>query len=78
MAGTEADDAPRAPDGEPGKPSCPQCGGRLIRIARRPLDRLLSRFSPVQRYRCERFNCQWEGNVRVPPSGANVNPDTRR
>ena len=66
MTGIESEDARPTPDGEAGKPSCPQCGGQLIRIARRPLDRVLSRFVPVQRYRCECFSCQWEGNLRVP------------
>lgn len=54
-------------EGEPGKPTCPQCGGRLIRIARRPIDRALSLIAPVRRYRCQNFSCQWEGRVRTPP-----------
>lgn len=66
MTEIESNRAPLTSDGEPGKPSCPQCGGHLIRIARRPIDRWLSRLVAVQRYRCEGFSCQWEGNVRVP------------
>lgn len=57
---------PLSSHGEPGKPACPHCGGPLMRIARRPIDRLLSRLVSVQRYRCERFSCQWEGLLRVP------------
>lgn len=45
--------------------SCPLCHGTLIRTPRRPVDRLRSLFTPVQRFRCERFTCQWVGNIRV-------------
>lgn len=78
MTGIESQQAHLSEEGEPGKPSCPQCGAHLIRIARRPFDRVLSRLVPVQRYRCERFNCQWEGNLRVQASSTGTNPDTRR
>jgi len=43
---------------------CPKCGGHLHRIRRRPIDRLLSWFVAVQRFRCDEFNCEWQGNVR--------------
>ena len=43
---------------------CPHCGGDLMRIRRRPVDRLLSVFVPVRRFRCVNFRCIWEGNVR--------------
>lgn len=42
---------------------CPLCQGRLHRTWRRPIDRLTSSFLPVQRFRCEYFACQWEGNL---------------
>ena len=45
---------------------CPECGGNyLTRIHRRFIDRLLSLFLPVYRYRCDRLLCDWEGNIRV-------------
>lgn len=47
-----------------GVPTCPLCGNRgLIRIHRRPIDRLLSLFVDVYRFRCQQFECQWEGNL---------------
>lgn len=45
--------------------TCPKCSALLVRMPRRAIDRFLSRFVPVQRYRCERFVCQWQGNLRV-------------
>ena len=46
--------------------TCPLCAdGNLIRIRRRAIDRLLSLFGLVYRYRCPNFSCQWEGNLRV-------------
>ncbi len=42
---------------------CPLCNAYLIRTPRRPLDRLWSIFKPVLRYRCQRFACQWHGNL---------------
>ena len=44
---------------------CPLCNAALLRTARRPMDRFLSRFVAVQRYRCVSFTCQWEGNFRT-------------
>lgn len=46
-------------------PSCPVCTGPLIRTSRRPIDRVLSIVTPLQRFRCPSFNCQFEGNLRV-------------
>jgi hypothetical protein len=43
---------------------CPHCGGNLMRIRRRPVDRLFSVFVPVRRFRCVDLRCIWEGNVR--------------
>ena len=42
---------------------CPLCGGRLIRTPRRLQDRLWSLVEPMMRFRCDRFSCQWVGNV---------------
>ncbi len=44
---------------------CGACQGSLIRMPRRPIDRFISLFVPVHRYRCSRFQCQWIGNLRV-------------
>jgi|CXWL01.1.fsa_nt_gi hypothetical protein len=44
---------------------CPRCASRLVRVARHPLDRLLSFFVPVHRYRCPGFSCRWEGCLRL-------------
>ena len=43
---------------------CPLCAGELMRIPRRPIDRFTSLFGTRHRFRCERFTCQWEGNLR--------------
>src|SRR5205823_585981 len=43
---------------------CPLCGERLVRMRRRSVDRLLSVFFRVYRFRCVNFQCQWEGSVR--------------
>ena len=42
---------------------CPLCAAYLLRTPRRPVDRLWSIFKPVLRYRCQRFACQWHGNL---------------
>jgi hypothetical protein len=47
------------------KRACPKCGGDLFRIARRSIDRAISAFMPVQRFRCHFFSCHWEGNIRL-------------
>lgn len=55
------------------RPVCPHCDSPLFRIRRRPADRLLSIFIPVQRYRCsarnEDLTCTWEGVFRVQYDG---------
>ena len=45
--------------------TCPLCEQDLIRVTRRPVDRLLSFFFPVYRYRCRQHDCQWEGTLRL-------------
>ena len=44
---------------------CPRCADPLIRVPRRSVDKLLSQYVRVARYRCERHACQWEGNIRA-------------
>ena len=44
---------------------CPLCHGSLVRTWRRPVDRFTSLFVPVQRFKCDAFSCQWEGNLRL-------------
>jgi len=34
-----------------------------VRVKRRLVDRLVSVFAPVQRFRCPELDCQWEGNL---------------
>jgi hypothetical protein len=42
---------------------CPRCGGRLQRIHRNFIDRLLARtlMPEARRYQCEDDNCRWSG-----------------
>jgi hypothetical protein len=52
---------------------CPRCGGKLIRIHRRPIDRLQSAFLPVNRFRCFTAPCGYETNIiswKRQPAGA--------
>lgn len=46
---------------------CPRCGGPVIRVHRKPGDRLLKNLLLVRvaRYRCDNINCGWEG-LRKP------------
>lgn len=45
--------------------TCPMCGERdLIRIRRRFIDRIMSMFISLRRYRCTHSGCQWKGNLR--------------
>lgn len=46
------------------QPPCPECHGATLRVWRRPVDRLTTFLSPARRYRCQSFQCQWEGNIR--------------
>ena len=52
--------------------SCPCCGGPLMRIARRPVDRFHSLFRLVHRYQCIVLECGWQGNLpaRAPSMAA--------
>ncbi len=42
---------------------CPGCGGRLERVHRHALDRFVSAFRSVHRYRCTNPECGWQGVV---------------
>jgi len=57
--------------------ACPVCQGALQRTWRRPVDRFLGHFVPLQRYRCATFTCQWEGNIRMQRQ-ASTAPDSVR
>lgn len=53
---------------------CPLCAAYLLRTPRRPVDRLWSIFKPVLRYRCQRFACQWQGNLTQANAGRDAAP----
>jgi hypothetical protein len=55
---------------------CPKCGGSLHRVHRRFLDRAISRFVPVRRYRCSNHECHWNG-LRVGKSQPAVSRQSR-
>lgn len=44
---------------------CPRCNCTVYRVPRRFVDRLLSPFMRIFRYRCDAMDCNWEGNLRV-------------
>lgn len=44
---------------------CPECDGELLRAIRLPVDRLVSVYKPVHRYRCQSFDCQWQGRLAL-------------
>lgn len=46
---------------------CPDCGTALMRIRRRPSDRVISVLCEVHRYRCTNSGCLWEGILRQEP-----------
>jgi len=48
--------------------SCPDCGGEIHRVHRHALDRWISFYVPVHRYRCSNRECEWAG-LRVVSSG---------
>lgn len=49
---------------------CPACGSPLVRLHRHALDRWISVFRSVHRYRCTDATCGWEGVVGREPTGA--------
>lgn len=40
---------------------CPKCGGSIHRTRRTGIDRLISAYVPVRRYRCNNATCRWHG-----------------
>jgi hypothetical protein len=51
------------------KRRCPVCDGPLTQTPRRLVDRALSVFVSMHRYRCPNFLCAFEGNLRDRPLG---------
>lgn len=49
--------------------ACPRCGGYVIRVPRRLVDRMVSLLLPRQRYSCQAAGCHWEGNLRPRGGG---------
>jgi RNase P subunit RPR2 len=47
---------------------CPICDEPVYRVSRRWVDRLISRFISVQRYKCLSPLCGWEGNIPDTPA----------
>lgn len=52
--------------GSPG-PRCPLCNRKLVRTRRSVTDRLISLVTPVHRYYCIDFCCDWQGRIRAEP-----------
>ena len=49
---------------------CPKCAGNIVRIRRHWPDRLIGKlFGLMQRFRCEQFDCHWEGILLVANEG---------
>ena len=48
---------------------CPKCGADLDRIRRTSIDRLVSVFYEVHRYKCHSSRCDWSG-LRHPLKGS--------
>ncbi len=44
--------------------TCPICEGPLYRVRRRAVDKFISLFFEVRRFRCLSPLCEWEGNLR--------------
>lgn len=45
----------------PTRLKCPRCDGGLYRIHRTGIDRLISLYVPIRRYRCRADGCGWSG-----------------
>lgn len=62
------------------RPICPRCNSHLIPVRNRFVDRLLSLFAPVQRYRCggrhEDPGCAWVGKLRASHDQAKKTNET--
>ena len=46
---------------------CLRCDEPATRVKRRLIDRLVSLFKPVKRYRCD--YCDWEATIEPGPAG---------
>jgi len=44
---------------------CQLCGSSLVRVQRRSIDKFVSLFHPIHRYRCSAAKCTWQGNLRA-------------
>jgi hypothetical protein len=53
------------------KHTCPKCSDQVYRVPRRLVDRFISLFVPVQRYKCHSAHCGWEGNMPRAPKADN-------
>ena len=51
---------------------CPRCGAWANRIRRRPVDRVVSIFGTVWRFRCSNAECNWRGTVRMKPTSFRI------
>ena len=56
---------------------CPRCGSELQRVHRHSIDRAISIFVPVRRYRCANRECGWSGGAS-PRAVAEAAPSRRR
>lgn len=56
---------------------CPHCGGAIHRSHRRAVDRFISSFVPVRRYRCANDQCRWYG-LRVGTSHGSSRASARK
>jgi hypothetical protein len=57
---------------------CPSCNGNIHRVHRHALDRLISLYVPVQRYRCANNQCLWHGLRVGAGHGSGRSPSGRR
>lgn len=56
---------------------CPKCDGSLGRTHRTGIDRLISVYVPVRRYRCRTDGCGWSGLRTGPGRSASEHRDVR-
>jgi len=54
--------------------TCPKCGFATQRIPKRLVDRLMSRFYPVERHLCLSPACDWVGNIKGSVMEAEAEP----
>ena len=57
--------------------ACPKCGYEMIPVQLRFIDRLLSILNPVHRFRCTKFLCGYERNLKeLSAQGLDVTKST--